>query len=188
MLTVVVVWVMRSIKYVQAAVQNVQEYLKGNGDRKLKKNASASFEATYRAEIDESLVLGPKWKTNSSPRLGFCAGVWNWAGLTSSLKCQCSPTFCVCRVKATWMLCITCLHTCPCTTMQGWCLTLLILKLICVLSSRPIGSPCMGTSMRQFLQMHLSQEENQSISVSLWILTMQESTSRAARGQVLSFI
>jgi hypothetical protein len=34
-----------------------------------------------------------KWKTTSSPKLGFCAGVWNWTGLTSSLKCQCSPHF-----------------------------------------------------------------------------------------------
>jgi hypothetical protein len=53
-------WGMSSSKYVQAAVQNVQGYLKENGDRKLKKNASAPFEATYRAEIDESPVMGPK--------------------------------------------------------------------------------------------------------------------------------
>jgi hypothetical protein len=37
---------MSSSKYFQAAVQNVQEYLKENGDRKLKKRASANFEAT----------------------------------------------------------------------------------------------------------------------------------------------
>jgi hypothetical protein len=43
---------MSSSKYVQAAVQNVQEYLKKNWDRKLKKKSSALFEATYRAEID----------------------------------------------------------------------------------------------------------------------------------------
>jgi hypothetical protein len=55
----VVAWGMSSSKYVQAAVHNVQEYLKENGDRKLKKKAYASFEATYRAEIDESPVLGP---------------------------------------------------------------------------------------------------------------------------------
>jgi hypothetical protein len=34
-------WVMSSRKYVKAAVQNVQEYLKENRDRKLKKKASA---------------------------------------------------------------------------------------------------------------------------------------------------
>jgi hypothetical protein len=56
----VVAWEMRSSKYVQAAVQNVQEYLKENGHRKLKKKASAPFEATYKAEIDESLVVVPK--------------------------------------------------------------------------------------------------------------------------------
>jgi hypothetical protein len=56
----VVAWGMRSSKYVQAAVQNAQEYLNKNGDRKLKKKASAPFEVTYRAEIDEILVLGPE--------------------------------------------------------------------------------------------------------------------------------
>jgi hypothetical protein len=56
----VVAWGTSSSKYVQAAVQNVQEYLKNNGDRKLKKKASAPFEATYRTEIDESPVLGPE--------------------------------------------------------------------------------------------------------------------------------
>jgi hypothetical protein len=53
-------WGVSSSKYAQAAVQNVQEYLKDNGDRKLKKKAYAPFEATYRADIDESPVLGPK--------------------------------------------------------------------------------------------------------------------------------
>jgi hypothetical protein len=159
----VVAWGMSSSKYVQSAVKNVQEYLKENGDRKLKKKSYAPFEATYRADIDESMALGPK------------------------MAHYCSPTFCVCRVKVTWMLCIECLHTCPCTTMQGWCLTLTILTLICMLSSRPIGSPCTGMSSRQFLQTHLSQEGKQSTYVSLWVLTMQESTLHAARGQVFSF-
>jgi hypothetical protein len=56
----VVAWGMSSSNYVQAAVQSVQEYLKENGDRKLNKKASDPFEATYRAEIDESPVLGPE--------------------------------------------------------------------------------------------------------------------------------
>jgi hypothetical protein len=56
----VVDWGMSSRKYIQAEVQNVQEYLKENGDRKLNKKASAPFDATYRAEIDESPVLGPE--------------------------------------------------------------------------------------------------------------------------------
>jgi hypothetical protein len=56
----VVAWDMSSSKYIQSAVQNVQEYLKKNGNRKLKlkKKAYATSEATYRAEIGESLVLG----------------------------------------------------------------------------------------------------------------------------------
>jgi hypothetical protein len=67
----VVTWVMSSSKYVHAAVQNVQEYLKENGDRKLKKNASAPFEATYRAEIDESLVLGPEMANYFQSQIGI---------------------------------------------------------------------------------------------------------------------
>jgi hypothetical protein len=56
----VVAWSMSSSKYIQAAVQNAQEYLKKNGDRQLKKKSFAPFEATYRAEIDESPVLVPE--------------------------------------------------------------------------------------------------------------------------------
>jgi hypothetical protein len=51
---------MRSSKYVQAVVQNVQAYLRDNGYRKLNKKASAPFEETYRDDIDESPVLGPE--------------------------------------------------------------------------------------------------------------------------------
>jgi hypothetical protein len=39
----VVAWGTSSSNYVQAVVQNVQEYLWKNGDRKLKNKASASF-------------------------------------------------------------------------------------------------------------------------------------------------
>jgi hypothetical protein len=44
----------------RGGLHNVQEYLKKNGDRKLKKKASAPFEVTYMAEVDESPVLGPE--------------------------------------------------------------------------------------------------------------------------------
>jgi hypothetical protein len=67
----VVDWGMRSSKYVQAAIQNVQEYLKDNGDRKLKKKASAPFEATYRDDIDESPVLGPKMANYFQSQIGI---------------------------------------------------------------------------------------------------------------------
>jgi hypothetical protein len=67
----VVDWGMSSSKYVQAAVQNVQEYLKENGDRKLKKNTSDPFEATYRAEIDESPVLGPEMANYFQSQIGI---------------------------------------------------------------------------------------------------------------------
>jgi hypothetical protein len=67
----VVAWGMRSSKYVQAAVQNVQEYLKKKGDRKFNKNASAPFEATYRDEIYESLVLGPEMTNYFQSQIGI---------------------------------------------------------------------------------------------------------------------
>jgi hypothetical protein len=67
----VVAWGMSSSKYVQAAVQNLQEYLKENGDRKLKKKASAPFEATYRDEIDESPVLGPEMANYFQSQIGI---------------------------------------------------------------------------------------------------------------------
>jgi hypothetical protein len=69
-----VAWGMSSSKYVQAAVQNVQEYLKKNGDRKFKKfkkKASAFFEVTYRVEIDESPVLGPEMANYFQSQIGI---------------------------------------------------------------------------------------------------------------------
>jgi hypothetical protein len=89
----VVAWGMSSSKYVQAAVQNVQEYPKKNVDRKLKKKNLLPLRRATGLRLTRARCWAPKWQTTSSPRLGFCAGVWNWAGLTSSLKCQCSPTF-----------------------------------------------------------------------------------------------
>jgi hypothetical protein len=67
----VVDWSMSSNKYVQAAVQNVQEYLKNNGDRKLKKKVSAPFEVTCRADIDEIPVLGPEMANYSQSQIGI---------------------------------------------------------------------------------------------------------------------
>jgi hypothetical protein len=67
----VVAWGVRSSKYIQAAVKNVQEYLKKNGERRLKKKESAPFEATYMAEIDESLVLGPKMANYFQSQIGI---------------------------------------------------------------------------------------------------------------------
>jgi hypothetical protein len=88
----VVAWGMSSSKYVQAAVQNVQEYLKENGDRKLNKKASAPFEATYRAEIDESPVLGPEMANYFQSQIGICAGVWNWVlNYSHSRHPRCAP-------------------------------------------------------------------------------------------------
>jgi hypothetical protein len=67
----VVAWGMSSSKYVQVAVQNVQEYLKDNGDSKLNKKASAPFEAIYRADIDEIPVLGPEMANYFQSQIGI---------------------------------------------------------------------------------------------------------------------
>jgi hypothetical protein len=54
----VVAWGMSSSKYVQSAVQNVQDYLAAlPGDQKLLKKASGPFEGVYKTEIDESPEL-----------------------------------------------------------------------------------------------------------------------------------
>jgi hypothetical protein len=131
---VVVAWGMSSSKYVQAAFKNVQEYLKENGDRKLKKKAYAPFEASYRAEIEEIPVLGPEMANYFQSQVEILRWCAELARIDIITEVSMLSTFFLCRVKATCMLCISCLHTCPCTTMQGWCLTLRILMLICVLS------------------------------------------------------
>jgi hypothetical protein len=56
----VVAWGMRSRKYVQYAIQNVQDYLASlPGDQKLLKKASGPFAGGYKPEFDESPELDP---------------------------------------------------------------------------------------------------------------------------------
>jgi hypothetical protein len=56
----VIAWGMSSTKYVQSAVQNVQEYLAAlPGDRKLLKRAPDPFAGGYKPELDESPELDP---------------------------------------------------------------------------------------------------------------------------------
>jgi hypothetical protein len=131
----VVAWGMSSSKYVQSAVQNVQDYLAAlPGNQKLPKKASGLFAGGYKPELEQ---------TSISSRLGFCAGVWSWDALTSSLRCQCCPPIFVCRVKATWKLSSMCLHTWDYITMQELCLIPHTPLLVWVPSSRLIGSLCM---------------------------------------------
>jgi hypothetical protein len=179
----VVAWGMISSKYAQTAVQNVQECLQKNGNRKLKKKKAAPFKTTYTAEIEESPVLGPEMENYFQSQVGILCWCVELGRIDIITEVPMLSTLFLCHVNVTWMLCITCLHTCPCTTMQEWCLTLLILMLTCVLLSILIGSPCMGTSRREYHQTLLSQKEKQLTYVHLWILTMQDSTSRVARGQ-----
>jgi hypothetical protein len=56
----VVAWGMSSSKYVQYAVQNVNEYLAAlPGDHMLVKKASVPFAGGYKSELDESPELDP---------------------------------------------------------------------------------------------------------------------------------
>jgi hypothetical protein len=56
----VIAWGMSSSKYIQSAVQNVQEYLATlPGDRKLLKRSPAPFAGGYKSELDESPELDP---------------------------------------------------------------------------------------------------------------------------------
>jgi hypothetical protein len=56
----VVDWGMSSNKYVQSAIQNIQEYLATiPGDQKLKNKASGPFAGGYKPELDESHELDP---------------------------------------------------------------------------------------------------------------------------------
>jgi hypothetical protein len=56
----VVAWGMISSKYVQSAVQNVQEYLAAlPGDQKLLEKSSHPFSGGYTPELDESPELDP---------------------------------------------------------------------------------------------------------------------------------
>jgi hypothetical protein len=56
----VIAWGMSSSKYVQSAVQNVQEYLAAlPGYRRLLKKPPAPFVGGYKPELDESPELDP---------------------------------------------------------------------------------------------------------------------------------
>jgi hypothetical protein len=56
----VVAWGMSSSKYVQSAVQNVQDYLAAlAGNQKLLKKAYGPFAGGYKPELDDSLELEP---------------------------------------------------------------------------------------------------------------------------------
>jgi hypothetical protein len=56
----VIAWGMSSSKYVQSAVQNVQEYLAAlHGDRRLLKRSPSPFAGGYKPEVDDSPELDP---------------------------------------------------------------------------------------------------------------------------------
>jgi hypothetical protein len=136
----VVDWGMSSRKYVQSAVQNVQEYLvELPGDQKLQKKAYGPL-AGGGTILSSMRVLRwtPSGRISISHRLGLCAGVWSCDALTSSLKCQyCLITF-SCRIRATWKISSMCLHT------GGYITTRELTPLLpWVPSSRLIGTICM---------------------------------------------
>jgi hypothetical protein len=80
----VVAWGMSSSKYVQSAVQNVQEYLTAlPGDQKLLKKASGPFSGDTSLSFMIVLSWTASERISISRRLGFFAGVWSWYALTS---------------------------------------------------------------------------------------------------------
>jgi hypothetical protein len=124
----------------------------------LKKNGMVMYRSSVRSlTLDElghlqgdtslSLMIVLSWilpgQTSTNLRLGFCAGVFNWDELTSSLRYQYCPLTCARREKATWKLSFTCLHTWGYITMQELFLIPLTPLLIWVSSSRLTGRPCM---------------------------------------------
>jgi hypothetical protein len=69
---VVVAWGMSSSKYVQSAVQNVQEYLSAlPGDQKLIKKASGPFAGGYKPELYESPELEPTRENLYQSQIGI---------------------------------------------------------------------------------------------------------------------
>jgi hypothetical protein len=153
---------MSSSKYVQAVVQNVQEYLRENGDMKLKKNADAPFETAYRAEIDESPVLGGPEVANYLQSqigiLGWCVEL-GWIDIITEVSMLstflCMP--CEGHLDDVYHLFaylsmyqntgVVFDPTYPDVDMRAFIKTDL----------KPMYGE--GTSRRQFLQTHLSQEE-----------------------------
>jgi hypothetical protein len=68
----VVAWGMSSSKYVQSAVQNIQEYLTAlPGDQNLLKKASVPFSAGYKADLDESSELDPVRVNSYQSQIGI---------------------------------------------------------------------------------------------------------------------
>ena len=68
----VVAWGMSASKYIQSAVQNVQNYLQQNYDgRTLKKKAPTAFPAGYRPEIDVTKELSPAKASYYQSQIGI---------------------------------------------------------------------------------------------------------------------
>jgi hypothetical protein len=119
----VVAWGMSSIKYMQSAVQNVQDYLAAlPGNQKLLKKASDTFTGGHKPELDDSPELDPARENFYQLQIGILRWCVDWDALTSSLRCQFCPPIFVCHAKATWKLYSMCLHTWDYITMQELCL------------------------------------------------------------------
>jgi hypothetical protein len=92
----VVAWGMSSSKYVQSAVQNVQDYPAAlPGDQKLLKKASGPFSGGYKPDLEESPELDPTRANLYQSKIGILGWCVEFG------RC----------VKATWKLSSMCLHT-----------------------------------------------------------------------------
>jgi hypothetical protein len=75
LLNIMVVWGMSSSKYVQADVQNLQEYLVSTpGGRKVLKKAYATFAMNYKPKVDDIRELSPAMATYFQLQIGILCG------------------------------------------------------------------------------------------------------------------
>jgi hypothetical protein len=108
---------MISRKYVQSAVQNVQEYLAElPGSRRFLNKAPDPFVVGYKPELDESPELGPIKDNLFQSHIGILRWCMELGVLTSSLRFQCCPLTLACRIKVTWTRCSMFLPTLRCIT------------------------------------------------------------------------
>jgi hypothetical protein len=140
----VVAWGMSSRKYVQSAVQNVQEYLAElPGEQKLLKKEYGPFAGGYKPEIDESPELNPIRANFNQSQIGILRWCVELGRIDIITEVPMLSTHLCLRRKGHIKMSFVCLHTWGYITTRGLCLILLTPLLTWVPSSRLIGSLCM---------------------------------------------
>jgi hypothetical protein len=140
----VVAWGMSSSKYVQSAVQNVQDYMAAlPANQKLLKKAPGPFAGVYKPDIYESPWLDPTRENFYQSQIGILRWCVELGRIDIITEVSMVCTYIFCRVKANWKLSSMCLHTWGYITMQELCLIPHTPLLKWVPSSRLSGGLCM---------------------------------------------